>query len=90
VEWAKPVAVRSMEGLGVGVLRTRSRAQERRSLSRSSGALPKMRVGPSEPALQERASNHLKLLRSKAVVVSVEAKGAPLSASGVVREDERK
>ena len=56
----------------------------------SSGALPKMRAGPSESALQGQASNHLKLLRSKAVVVSVEAKGAPLSASGVVREDERK
>jgi hypothetical protein len=49
-----------------------------------------MRAGPSESALQGQASNHLKLLRSKAVVVSVEAKGAPVSASGVVREDERK
>jgi len=49
-----------------------------------------MGAGPSEPALQEQALNHLKLLRTKAVVVSVEAKGAPLSASGVVREDERK
>lgn len=55
----------------------------------SSGALPKMRAGPSEPAEQEQASNHLELLRSKAVVVSVGAKGAPVSASGVVREDER-
>lgn len=44
------------------------------SLSRSSGALPEMRVGPSKPALQGQASNHLELLRSKAVVVSVEAK----------------
>lgn len=41
----------------------------------SSGALPKMRAGPSESALQGQASNHLKLLWSKAVVVSVEAKG---------------
>ena len=87
---ALPERVRSMEGLGVSVLRTRSRAQERRSLSRSGGALPKMRAGPSESALQGQASNHLKLLRTKAVVVSVEAKGAPVSASGVVREDERK
>ena len=78
------------EGLGVSVLRTRSRAHERRILSRSSGALPKMRAGPSKPAEQGQASNHLELLRSKAVVVSVEAKGAPVSASGVVREDERK
>jgi len=84
-----PLGLASNEGLGVSVLRTRSRVHERRNLSRSSGALPKMRVGPSKPALQEQASNHLKLLRSKAVVVSVEAKGAPVSASGVVREDER-
>ena len=85
-----PLGLALTEGLGLSVLRTRSRAQERRSLSRSSGALPKMRAGPSESALQGQASNHLKLLRSKAVVVSVEAKGAPVSASGVVREDERK
>jgi hypothetical protein len=49
-----------------------------------------MRAVPSKPALQGLVSNHLELLRSKAVVVSVEAKGAPWSASGVVREDERK
>lgn len=69
------------------------RAPERKEggmLSRSSGALLKMRAGPSKSAEQGQASNHLELLRSKAVVVSVEAKGAPSSASGVVREDERK
>jgi hypothetical protein len=33
-----------------------------------------MRAGPSGSAFQEQVSNHLKLLRSKAVVVSVEGK----------------
>jgi hypothetical protein len=35
-----------------------------------------MRVGPSEPVGKGQASNHLKLLWSKAMVVSVKAKGA--------------
>jgi hypothetical protein len=39
--------------------------------------------------LQDRVPNHLKLLWSKATVVSVQEK-AGLSRSGVGREDERK
>jgi hypothetical protein len=35
-----------------------------------------MRVGPSEPVGKGQAANHLKLLWSKALVVSVKAKGA--------------
>jgi hypothetical protein len=41
-------------------------------------------------ALQGVAANHRKVLRSKAVVLSVAAKGAPLSASGMGQEGERK
>ena len=44
----------------------------------------------SAVALQGEAANHRKLLRSRAVVVSVCGKVAPLSAAGVGQEDERK
>ena len=44
----------------------------------------------SAAALQGEAANHRKLLRSRAVVVSVCGKGAPVSASGVGQEGERK
>ena len=37
-------------------------------------AAAEMRVGPSEPVCKELVSNHLKLHRSRAVVVSVEEK----------------
>jgi hypothetical protein len=43
----------------------------------------------SAVALQGEAANRPELLRSRAVVVSVAGKGAPLSASGVGQEDER-
>jgi hypothetical protein len=45
---------------------------------------------PSSAAVQAEAANHLELLRSRAVVVSVEGKVAPLSAAGVDHEGERK
>ncbi len=38
-------------------------------------AAPEMRVWPLGIGLQDQVPNHLKLLRSKAVVVSVEGKG---------------
>ena len=44
----------------------------------------------SAAALQGEAANHRKLLRSRAVVVSVCGKVAPLSVAGVGQEDERK
>ena len=43
----------------------------------------------SAAALQGEAANHPELLRSRAVVVSVAGKGAPVSASGVGQEGER-
>jgi hypothetical protein len=46
--------------------------------------------GPSGAVLQGEASNHRKLRRLRAGVVSVAGKGAPVSASGVGREGERK
>jgi len=48
-----------------------------------------MEERPSGVGLQERASNHLVLLRSKGVVVSDEEK-ASIKVSGMGREDERK
>ena len=51
--------------------------------------MPEMEVWPSGIALQGEVPNHRKLLRSRAVVVSV-AEKAGLSPSGVSREGERK
>jgi hypothetical protein len=45
---------------------------------------------PSVAAVQAEAANHPELLRSRAVVVSVVGKVAPLSAAGVDHEGERK
>ncbi len=45
---------------------------------------------PFAVALQGEAANHPELLRSRAVVVSVVGKVAPLSAAGVDHEGERK
>jgi hypothetical protein len=44
---------------------------------------------PSAAAVQAEAANHPELLRSRAVVVSVVGKVAPLSAAGVDHEGER-
>jgi len=49
-----------------------------------------MRVRPLGAGLQEQASNHLKLLWSKALVVSVEGKGMAKTVSGEDQGDERK
>jgi hypothetical protein len=46
--------------------------------------------GPLGAGLQEQASNHLKLLRSKAMVVSVEEKAWQKTVSGMDQGDERK
>jgi len=46
--------------------------------------------GPLRAGLQEQASNHLKLLWSKALVVSVEGKGMAKTVSGEDQGDERK
>jgi hypothetical protein len=43
-----------------------------------------------EAGLQEQASNHLKLLWSKAMVVSVEEKSRHQIAAGMTQRDERK
>ena len=45
---------------------------------------------PSVAAVQAEAANHRELLRSRAVVVSVAGKVAPLSAAGMSQEGERK
>ena len=45
---------------------------------------------PLGAGLQEQASNHLKLLWSKARVVSVEEKSRPKTAAGMTQGDERK
>jgi hypothetical protein len=45
---------------------------------------------PSATAVQAEAANHPELPRSRAVVVSVEGKVAPVSAAGVDHEGERK
>jgi len=44
----------------------------------------------SAAALQGEAANHREVRRSRAGVLSVAGKGAPLSASGVGQEGERK
>jgi hypothetical protein len=44
---------------------------------------------PSAVAVQAEAANHPELLRSRAVVVSVVGKVAPLSAAGASQEGER-
>ena len=49
-----------------------------------------MRVWPLEAGLQEQASNHLKLLWSKAMVVSVKEKSRLRIAAGVDHGDEYK
>jgi hypothetical protein len=55
---------------------------------------PRSRVedegGPLGAGLQEQASNHLKLLWSKAMVVSVEEKSRHQIAAGMTQRDERK
>ena len=45
---------------------------------------------PSAIAVQAEVANHPELLRSRAVVVSVVGRVAPLSAAGVDHEGERK
>jgi len=45
---------------------------------------------PLGAGLQEQASNHLKLLWSKAMVVSVGEKSRPKTAAGMTQRDERK
>ena len=49
-----------------------------------------MRVWPLEAGLQEQASNHLKLLWPKAMVVSVKEKSRLRIVAGVEHGDERK
>jgi hypothetical protein len=49
-----------------------------------------MGVWPLEAGLQEQASNHLKLLWSKATVVSVEEKSRQRIVAGENQGDERK
>ena len=51
-------------------------------------AAKEMEVGPSEVGMQVQTSNHLKLLWSKAMVVSVEEK-AYKDTSGMNQEGER-
>ena len=46
--------------------------------------------GPLGTGLQERVSNHLRRLRSKAVVVSAEGKGRAMIGSGDRQEEDRK
>ena len=53
-------------------------------------AAQKMRVWPLGVGLQEQASKHLKLLWSKAMVVSVGEKSRHRIAAGVTQRDERK
>ena len=53
-------------------------------------AAQKMRVWPLGVGLQEQASKHLKLLWSKAMVVSVEEKAWQKTVSGEDQGDERK
>ena len=45
--------------------------------------------GPPDVGVQAQASNHHELLGSRALVMSVDGKGAALTASGVVRGVER-
>ncbi len=61
-----------------------------RILYRERVTAQEMRVWPLEAGLQEQASNHLKLLWSKAMVVSVKEKSWHRIAAGVDHGDERK
>ena len=53
-------------------------------------AAQKMRVWPLGVGLQEQAPKHLKLLWSKAMVVSVGEKSRHMTAAGGTQRDERK
>ena len=61
-----------------------------RILYRERVTAQEMRVWPLEAGLQEQASNHLKLLWSKAMVVSVKEKSRLKIVAGVDHGDERK
>ncbi len=68
--------------------RSRSAGHSERCCIRDGGAGP-LGWWSSVAALRGEAANHRKLLRSRAVVVSVAGKVAPLSAAGMGQEGER-
>jgi hypothetical protein len=76
-----------VEGLGVTVCPERTLAEK--------GAYISVRCfvedggGPSDVGVQAQASNRHELLGSRALVVSVDGKGAALTASGEIRGVER-
>ncbi len=82
------MALRLSEGLGVTVCPERALVLK--------GEYSSVRCfiedggGPSDVGVQARASNHHELLGSRASVVSVDGKGAALTASGEIRGVERK
>ena len=63
--------------------RNRSQVERKRCFTKDEGR-------PLGVGLQEQASNHLKLLRSRAVVVSVEGKGGAGPRQVWIERDERK
>jgi hypothetical protein len=77
----REVHVRNCGGLEVKFLRSTRRAP--RSCAKDEGR-------PLGAGLQEQASNHLKLLWPKAMVVSVEEKSRHRIVAGMTQRDERK
>ena len=74
--------------VGFGVHDHASKVRHERILYRVRATAREMRVWPLEVGLQEQASNHLKLLWSKAMVVSVKEKSRLRIAAGVDHGDE--
>ena len=83
-----PQNVRLSEGLGVAVCPERT--LEEKGVFSSVRCFIEDGGGPPGVGRQVQASNHHELLGSRALVMSVDGKGAALTASGVVRGVERK
>ena len=83
-----PQWVRLSEGLGVTVCPERT--HEVKGGVRCVRCFIEDGGGPPDVGRQVQASNHHELLGSRALVMSVDGKGAALTASGEVRGVERK
>jgi hypothetical protein len=82
------LALRLSEGLGVTVCPERT--LHLKGGYRSVRCFVEDGGGPSDVGVQAQASNCHELLGSRALVVSVDGKGAALTASGEIRGVERK
>jgi hypothetical protein len=74
----------------LGVTVCHERASAEKGGDRGARCFARDGGGPPGAALQEEASNRHELLGSRVLVVSVDGKGAAMTASGVIQRDERK